>query len=58
MAQIFDKISEQLTESISKQARESNAKLFSKELVKPSAISIPVVSINKTHTSKLTKRIK
>lgn len=48
MTQIFDKISEQLTESITKQAKESNAKLFSKELVKSSSISRPVVSIKRS----------
>ncbi|WP_459525087.1 hypothetical protein [Leuconostoc lactis] len=43
LAEIFNEVSQQLSESINAKVQENNAKLFSKELVKSASISEPLV---------------
>ncbi|WP_290046455.1 hypothetical protein [Leuconostoc sp. UCMA20149] len=47
VTQVFDEISAAITESIIKQAKESNEKIFSQELVKASNGSRPMATLKR-----------
>lgn len=47
VTQVLDEISAELSATISKQAEESNKKIFFKELVKSSSVSRPIAKLRK-----------